>query len=131
MQIVNIITLFLYIRIMYNLFAMRVLFHIVKHHPLSPRCAGNNKVKITDFVYEDYLERTNEWENKLNSFDQKYSVNHTNRTAEADSGLVRERTGKSKKKTMRISLNCMLVLYVYTLRFKHFRPIEMFRFARN
>lgn len=109
---------------------MHVLFIIVKHHPLSPYHAGNNKTKITDFIYEDYSERTNEWENKLNSFNQKYCVNHTNRTAEADSGLVRERIGKSRKK-IRIPLNCLLVLYVYTLRFKRFQSIVIFRLARS
>lgn len=58
---------------------------------------AKNGVKITDSVYQNYVERTNEWENKLESFDQKYCVNSG--TTEADSDLVYSYAiGKSRKK---------------------------------
>jgi len=60
------------------------------HNPLS---SDKNKAKITDVVYGDYMERTNEWKNKLDSFEQKYHAIH--RTTEPDSDLVR--IGKSRK----------------------------------
>lgn len=55
----------------------------------------DKKVKITDSAYQNHLELTNEWENKLNSFKQKY-IGGTNRgTTEPDSDFVR--IGKLRK----------------------------------
>ncbi|CAH1714459.1 unnamed protein product [Aphis gossypii] len=53
---------------------------------LSKSNFEKNKSKITDVVYRDYIERTNEWKNKLNLFDQKYQTNC--RTTGLDSDLA-------------------------------------------
>ncbi|XP_060836287.1 uncharacterized protein LOC132918946 [Rhopalosiphum padi] len=53
---------------------------------LSKSNFDKNKSKITDVVYRDYIECTNEWKNKLDLFDQKYQTNC--RTTELDSDLV-------------------------------------------
>ncbi|CAI6368916.1 unnamed protein product [Macrosiphum euphorbiae] len=53
---------------------------------LSKTNLDKNKAKITDVVYRDYMERTNEWKNKLDSFEQKYHA--IRRTTEPDSDLA-------------------------------------------
>ncbi|XP_016660324.1 uncharacterized protein LOC100569583 isoform X2 [Acyrthosiphon pisum] len=53
---------------------------------LSITNLDKNKAKITDVVYRDYMERTNEWKNKLDSFEQKYHA--IRRTTEPDSDLA-------------------------------------------
>ncbi|KAL5234106.1 hypothetical protein ACI65C_001516 [Semiaphis heraclei] len=53
---------------------------------LSKTNLDKNKAKITDVVYRDYMERTIEWKNKLDSFEQKYHA--IRRTTEPDSDLA-------------------------------------------
>ncbi|XP_025202496.1 uncharacterized protein LOC112599690, partial [Melanaphis sacchari] len=53
---------------------------------LSRSNFDKNKSKITDVVYRNYIERTNEWKNKLDLFDQKYQTNC--RTTEVDNDLT-------------------------------------------
>lgn len=92
-----------------------------KHDPIL---SAKNKVKITDLVYHNYVERTNEWENKLDSFDQKYCMNHENST-EVDSDLVHI-IGKSKKKQIIKDICIVLVL-----RTKCFQFPLLFHLTKN